>query len=298
MSDQADQLRQLVRKTVNKHPALEPGVPLVAISGGKGGVGASTVATQLAHELARLGKRIMLVDANPQQPDISTRFAGDFHGCLADVLSGTRSAGEVIKPLADSVQLLPGRWAPSSPPELGRDAVRRLLAEIRSLHRHADLAILDAGDGMSPWIGQLWKAAHQVLLVTTPESVAVMDSYAAVKLAPWGDIDGKVRLAVNQCDHRETAQRVGQRFAATCRRFLGLNIDQPAAAIASASTAGIDSTHVRSIDNSAFHDSIRLLAAEVLSNCLAIASRCNRQTIERAEKNMEFSNKAQTLSQK
>ncbi len=265
MSDQADKLRQLVRDTLQQHPALAPGVPLVVLSGGKGGVGTSTVATELAHELAALGKRSVLVDANPLQPDIAAQMGLDVDGCLADVLDGSRSAVEVLRPLGESIQLLPGRWASDAPPELNRTTVQRLLDGLRSLHTQADVVLLDGGSGMSPWVQQLWKSAQQILLISTADSTAVMDSYAAVKLSPWGDVDGKVRLVINQCDNPQVAKTIGTRFEATCRRFLGINI-APAATLASRPdiVATVTQRQEQTSDRE-FRQSVRLLAADVMS---------------------------------
>jgi len=298
MPDQADKLRQLVRKTVKDHPSLEPGVPLVVVGGAADGVGASTVAIQLARELARLGKRAVLVDANLQQPEISTQLDLNPEATLVDILSGNRSAAEVLRPLGDSIHFLPGRWTPEAPPEMDRAAVRRMLAEFRSLGAHADVVVLDAGNGTSPWQQQLWKAAHQVLLITTLAPDAMKASYRAVKLAPWGDVDGKVRIVVNQCDEEQEAQQAGERFAATCRRFLGVNICQPAAVVKLASSADLFADRAcANRDDVQFNQSMRLLAAEVLSSCLVFSSprRCNASSD--AEKSLEMSNQAQSTPQ-
>lgn len=273
MSDQADQLRKLVRDTVQMNPALGPGVPLVVLSGGKGGVGVSTVAIELVHELAALGKRSVLVDANPLQPDITSQLGLEVHGSLADVLDGSRSAVEVLKPVGESIQLLPGRWAADAPPELGRTAVNRFLGELRSLQAQADVVILDAGSGMSPWVQQLWKAAQQVLLVSTDESVAVMDSYAAVKLSPWGDVDGKVRLVINQCDDPHVAQTIGARFTATCRRFLGIRVTPAAVLAIRADIVATVTQPQEKVSDRDFRQSVRLLAADVMSASLAFTSK-------------------------
>jgi len=273
MSDQADKLRKLVRNTVQQHPSLAPGVPLVVLSGGKGGVGVSTVATELAHELAALGKRSVLVDANPLQPDITSQCGFDVDGCLADVLDGSRSAVEVLRPVGESIQLLPGRWAPEKPPELNNGAVFRLLDALRCLHAQADVVLLDAGSGMSPWIGQLWKSAQQILLISTDESVAVMDSYAAVKLSPWGDVDGKIRLVTNACNDPQVAKTIGDRFEATCRRFLGIKM-APAATLATRPdiVTTVTQRHEQASDRE-FRRSIRLLAADVMSTSLAFVGK-------------------------
>ncbi len=297
MFDQADQLRKLVRDTVSERPSLEPGVPLIVLSGGKGGVGTSTVAIHLSRELARLGKRTVLVDANPLQPDIATQLNVNSEVSLIDILNGSRSAVEVLKPLGESVQLLPGRWAPETPPAMGREAVKRVLAELRSLHAHADMVILDAGCGMSPWVEQLWKAAHQVLLMTTLDSVALMDSYATVKLAPWGDVDSKVRLVVNKCNESRLALQAGDRFAVTCRRFLGVNVSQPPAVLLQASSDSLAQGHSSSAsnkkNNASFYQSIRLLSAEVLSSCLVLSGRTKLPETGIAKKSLHSPNQAQ-----
>ncbi len=271
--DQADQLRQLVRATVQQHPALAPGVPLIVVSGGKGGVGASTVATELASELAALGKRTVLVDANPLQPDIATQLGIDVRCSLAEVLNGSRRAVEALQPLAESIQLLPGRWAADSPPDLSESAVKRLLGELRSLYTQADVAILDAGSGMNPWIGQLWKAAQQILLVASTDSVAVMDSYAAVKLAPWGDVDAKLRLVVNQCDDAQLADNIGDRFDATCRRFLGIKVEPAAALAMRPDIVAAVTQRTPGADDRDFRKSIRLLAADLMSASLVVSAK-------------------------
>ncbi|NOY29181.1 MAG: MinD/ParA family protein [Planctomycetes bacterium] len=300
MRDQADQLRQLVRKTVKDHPSLEPGVPLVVVSGATKNVGTSTVAVQLARELARLGKRAVLVDANLQQPKVSAYFDQDPEATLVDILSGNRSAVEVLRPVGDSIQLLPGRWTPEAPPEMDRTAVRRMLSEFRALGAHADVVILDAGDGTSPWLQQLWKAAHQVLLVTTLDSDVMKASYSAVKLAPWGDVDGKVRLVVNQCDKDQQAQQAADRFAVTCRRFLGVNIGQPTAVVKRATCDDLFADRACSNQGDApFKQSMRLLAAEVLSSCLVLSRPHQRyansgSASSDATKSLKTSNQAQS----
>lgn len=299
MRDQADKLRQLVRDTVKEHPALEPGVPLIVVSSGAEGQGCSTVAVQLARELARLGKRIVLVDANLQQPGLTARLGCEPEVSLAEVLNGNRSAVEVIRSLGESIQFLPGRWTAEAPPEIGREAIKRLLAELRSLGSHAELVILDAGHGMSPWVQQLWRAAQQVLLVTTLESEPMKQSYAAVKQAPWGDVDSKVRLVINKSEDSSLAQQAGERFAATCRRFLGVSICQPVAAISKAPAGDHFQERANSqAKDTAFSQSVCLLAAEVLSSCLVLSSYRKRQLENSADNLFDFRNMTQSVARR
>ena len=276
MSDQADALRQLVRKTVEAHPSLAPGVPLVVLSGGKHGVGTSTVAWQLSQELARLGKSTVLVDANPLNPRLSRNVNTSYSGTLAEVLSGTKSIGEVLLPVSERFQFLPGRFEEQAAPELNRMAVIRFLTQVRSIHEHADVVLLEAGEGMSPWVQWLWKAAQQIYLVTKPDAAAVKDSYATLKMAPWGDVDGKISLIVNDVSDSNQAGQIGQNFSATCRQFLGMNVN-PHAIIAHAEDIESTGDSLLAEENCrAFTQSVRLLAAELTSSCLLVSHRMPR----------------------
>jgi len=131
---------------------------------------------------------------------------------------------------------------------------------LRTLQNYADIVVLDAGPGMSPWVERMWTAAMQILLVTTTDSAAIRDAYTAVKMAPWGDVDGKLRLIVNQCDDAAIATRVGDGFSSTCRQFLGMKLVGSAAQITNSTTPG-------------HRQSLRLLAADVLSQTCVYSHR-------------------------
>ncbi len=278
MRDQADQLRHLVRQAVKTHPALEPGCPLVVVSGGRRGVGTSTLAIDLAKEISGLGRSTVLVDGNLLRPDLAAILGIDPSDGLAEVLAGHRSAVEVLEPVAELMALLPGRPMADSLPELDHHAMKRLLSEIRSLGSRgdtpvADMAIVDAGSGMSPWVQRLWQSAEQILLVTADDPSAIKESYAALKLAPWGDIDGKLRLVVNLATDLATAQQVSARISATCRQFLGVKLSEPAAVVQQADTEMIAQTEFHSTDaNFAYRQSMRLLAADVVNGWVSATS--------------------------
>jgi flagellar biosynthesis protein FlhG len=252
MIDQADKLRQLVRDTIQHNVALEPGVPIVAVSGGSREVGTSTVALRLAEELVRLGKRIVLVDGNLLHPSLSKSLEVTNHSGIGEILNGTRSAVEVLEPVTQGLQLIAGSRLGEQVPDMNIRALRRFVTELRALHNHADLIVLDAGACMSPWVERMWTAAIQILLVTTPDTSSVREAYTAVKMAPWGDVDGKLRLVINQANDSAHATRVGEGFSSTCRQFLNMKLVGAAAQVASQGT-------------NAYRQSLRLLAADVLS---------------------------------
>lgn len=271
MLDQADKLRQLVRETVKEHAVLQPGVPLVAVSGAQRGVGTTTVASYLAQELAQLGKRVVLVDANLLSPRLTVNMESSRIGGLAEVLNGHRSVPEVLEQIGEGIQLLSGVDLANATPEMNPRALRRLLSDLRSLNSDADFILIDAGAGMSPWVERFWTSTLQVLLVTTAQPSSVMDAYATVKLAPWGDVDGKLRLVVNQCNDLGLGMRASDSFTSTCRRFLNMRLLGDAAVLASDKQlpAGAETLSHRS----PLRRSLRLLAADLLSQTYLIHGR-------------------------
>ena len=302
MTDQADQLRQLVRQAVKARPTLGPGAAIVVLTGGLRGVGTTSLTVQLARELARLGQRTLLVDANLENPQLGDRLAVEPRETLADVLNGNRSLAEVLEVVDESISLVASPRQSDSTPDLTNSAIARLLTELSQLGAQTDVVLVDAGHGMTPWVQRWWRAAQQVFLITTEQQTVIKESYLTAKLAPWGDADGKLRLVVNQCNDRHTAQRISERFSATCRRFLGLHV------AAAPPIARDENESLAANSDGAFCQSTRLLATEIVSHTLVVGARlANRQNNQRnrladmiaPDENLsESSNKPQTAPTK
>jgi flagellar biosynthesis protein FlhG len=304
MSDQADQLRRLVRTTVQQHAPLQPGPPLVVVSGGQEGIGTSAIAIQLAKELTTQGKRTVLVDANLNHPDIASKWSlreglpseslssvnHDPRDTLDEVLSGDRTVLEVLQSMSEGVRLLPGLWNADTPSKLGDQAICRLLDGLHRLHDSTDFIVIDLGSGMSPWVHRFWLAAQQVLLVTTPAPSAVRDSYAMLKLTEIDSLHEKVRIVVNRCWKKGHAREVFARLDHTCHRFLDFSLshfsliaEYPDFDRQETDANGQSVEHAAQVVEACLHaddfpQSVRLLAAEVISHCLVATARYSHRS--------------------
>ncbi len=220
--DQADELRHLVRLRAAGGAPLGTIVPLVVVAGGKGGVGATTVAVNLALALARQGRRAVFVDADLDHGGNSRLTQHPEQGSVLDVLAGRRSVHEVLERGPLGVQVLSGAWAEGAPVEFSAAAQHRFISDLKNLGAHADVVVIDAGSSRSPFARGLWQAASVVLAVTTTDPGSIMECYAAIKVQLDASETASVYTLANLSDQPEAAVEVQARIAEACRRFLGM----------------------------------------------------------------------------
>lgn len=228
MQDQADELRQLIQRgssaNWSRRTTEERAPKLVTVTGGKGGVGATTLAVNLALSLASEGHRTVLVDADLDSADAAALCHIDSSFSVVDVLAGRRTVHETLQRGPMGILVLPGAWALGSVADCSPAAQERLIEQLKGLGAYADFVILDTGSGLNRAMRRFWQAADHVLLVTSSEAVSVMDAYAAVKVLANGWEARQIHSVVSQAVDVSAAEEVHDRLARACRRFLGLRI--------------------------------------------------------------------------
>lgn len=233
MPDQASPLRNLLLRESATGTSLSRS-RLVVAAGGKTDVGVTTVAVNLAVALARHGLRTVLIDADLQQP-----AAAQLCGCaltpgLGEVLTAKRDIHEVLQRGPAGLQVISGIVHPDPNSQCTPKSQQRLLRQLYSLGKHTDVIVLDAGCAPTDLARQLWASADDVLLVTSPDVVAVMDTYATVKTmftpaTQTNRISPQLKLIVNQVHDEAQASDVFRRIDQSCQRFLELSLQLAAA---------------------------------------------------------------------
>ncbi len=221
MRDQAAELRRLViQATRLTAPAAEPSPRLVVLNGAKGGVGVTTLAVNLAVALSQQGSRTVVVEADLYRADAAARCGLSHEASVADVLAARRDIHEVLQRGPAGVQIVPGAWAPGTPLACTEAAQKRLIRQMKALGRHCDMVLVDVGSGTSQVVGRFWQAADDVILVTTPDAISVMDCYATMKVFQSQNESTRVHLVVNKATSADSAADVGRRIGHSCHRFL------------------------------------------------------------------------------
>jgi flagellar biosynthesis protein FlhG len=226
MYDQAIDLRRLARRCASRKASAHADRPkLLLVAGGKGGAGTTTIAVNLAAAIANRGLRTVLVDADLHGGDAAILCGIEPQHTLADVLARRRTIPEVLQAGPGNARTVPGAWGLERlldhPAALGRP----LLGELDALAGEADLLLLDTGRIPNRMTQQAWQAADLLLLVTTPDISSITSSYALIKMLAEDESAVPVHLLVNKAPTPGVAEEVQHRLARTCRRFLGIRLN-------------------------------------------------------------------------
>jgi flagellar biosynthesis protein FlhG len=225
MSDQAEGLRRLTADQpaatlASPSASLYPGARVLAVTSGKGGVGKTSVAANLAVAAAQRGQRVVLIDVDLGLANADLMLGVHPRWTLADVVNGSHTVDEVMIDGPAGVRLVPGANGLAELANLDALDRKLLLHSLEHIEYEADLIVIDTGAGIGANVTSFAEAADQVLVIVTPEPASMMDGYAVLKTL-WlqGRRDG-FRLAVNMSRDAREALNVAARINAVTGRFL------------------------------------------------------------------------------
>jgi flagellar biosynthesis protein FlhG len=221
MPDQADALRAAALRAGPDVPLL----PGIAITGGKGGVGKTCIAVNLALLLARHGSKPVLVDLDLGLANADVMLGVEPRATLADVLSGTHTVEGVVAPTSFGFGFVPAASGVESLTRLTQQDLHRLFLGIGRLAEHHRPIILDTPAGIGREVLAACRAARVVVVVLTPEPTALADAYAVIKLLEQQKPGKDIRIVVNQARSQQDAVAVFTRLRLTAQKHLGRDVE-------------------------------------------------------------------------
>ena len=230
--DQATHLRSLVQgSSAPADSAAGAAMPprrqratVVAITSGKGGVGKSNVAVNLAITLAGAGKRVTLLDADLGLANADVLCNVDLRTNLSHVIARKKELSEVLVKAPGGFHLIGGASGLARMADLTDDDRQRLVDALGELEQQADVILIDTGAGISPNVLSFTRAADHVLVVTTPEPTAITDAYAVIKVISRDTTERRLSLLVNQARSPGEGRVVHERIAKVAKQFLGVSV--------------------------------------------------------------------------
>ena len=173
--DQAQQLRNVIKKH-NQNTAR-----VVTVTSGKGGVGKSNLAVNLAVQLRKEGKRVVIFDTDFGLANVEVMFGAIPQYNLSDFIYRGKGIKEIITPGPMDIGFISGGSGIIGLNNLYREQIMYLVKSIDELNEIADFIIIDTGAGISDRVLEFVMASPEVLLVSTPEPSSLTDSYSLLK---------------------------------------------------------------------------------------------------------------------
>lgn len=228
VQDQASALRELVRPG----PALSVRPPqrlvrlakTIAITSGKGGVGKSNLAVNLAAAIAAR-RSTCLLDADLGLANADLLCGVSPGATLEDVVQGRRRLAEVMLVAPGGFRLLPGASGVASVANLAPQARRELVIQLAGLERSFDMLLVDTGAGIGANAMAFTLAADSALVVVTPEPTSITDAYGAIKTIAAKVARPRIRVAVNMAANAAEGEEVFRRLDRVARHFLSLPLE-------------------------------------------------------------------------
>ncbi len=224
--DQAEKLRAIIKQ---QNQANTTHARIITVTSGKGGVGKSSTAINLALQFRRLGKRVIIFDADFGLANIEVMFGVIPKFTLADMMFKGKELKEILTEGPEGVLFVSGGSGIARLVNLDHEQVKRMVYKMSELESMADVIIIDTGAGISPSVLEFVAASPEVLLVTTPEPTSITDSYALLKaLAMFPGYEknsNKIYVVSNKVSTQAEAHNIYEKLSAVVARFLGLNTD-------------------------------------------------------------------------
>jgi flagellar biosynthesis protein FlhG len=218
-TDQAAQLRSLMSARLPRRRAT-----VIAVTSGKGGVGKSNVAINLAIKLSMAGKNVVLLDADLGLANADVLCNVELPFNLSHVIARKKELHEVLVKAPGGFQLIGGASGLARMADLTDADRQRIVDALAQLEQSADIILIDTGAGISPNVLCFTRAADHVLVVTTPEPTAITDAYAVIKVVTRDALQRRLSLLVNQARSAVEARVVHERIAKVAKQFLGVNV--------------------------------------------------------------------------
>lgn len=208
----------------NNASPMQQRASVIAITSGKGGVGKTNVAVNLAIQLASAGKNVVLLDADLGLANADVLCNIDLPANLSHVISRRKDLSDVLVKAPGGFSLIGGASGLARMADLTDADRQRIVNAMGELEASNDVILIDTGAGISPNVLAFTRAADHVLVVTTPEPTAITDAYAVIKVISRDNADRRVSLLVNQARNSAEARVVHERISKVAKQFLSVRL--------------------------------------------------------------------------
>ena len=223
--DQAETLRNII-KANNNH--ARPLARVITVTSGKGGVGKSNTAINLAIQFRKMGQRVIILDADFGLANIEIMFGTVPKHNLCDLIYQGKNIKEVITWGPGEVGFISGGSGIAGLSNLSREYLTYIIQNLAELDAIADVIIIDTGAGISDAVLEFLVASGEILLVTTPEPTSITDSYSLLKALNrhprFSMEESKIKVIANKVIRPEDGNALFNKLNVVVQRYLKIPI--------------------------------------------------------------------------
>ena len=217
--DQAEQLR-ILKASEQSRPLAR----VITVTSGKGGVGKSNTSINLAIQFRKMGKRVIILDADFGLANIEIMFGTVPKHNFCDLIYQGKNIKEIITWGPMEVGFISGGSGIAGMANLNREYLKYIIQNLVQLDAIADIIIVDTGAGISDAVLEFLVASGEILLITTPEPTSITDSYSLLKALyrhPRFDENAtKVKMIANRVNKESEGEVLFGKLNAVVERYL------------------------------------------------------------------------------
>jgi len=195
-------------------------VQVIAVTGGKGGVGKSNVSINLSIMLADMGRNVVLLDADLGLANIDVMLGITSKKNIADVISGECSLKEVLVDGPKGIKVVPASSGTQKMVSLNSMEHAGLINAFSEIASDIDVLVIDTAAGISDGVVSFLRAAQEVIVVVCDEPTSITDSYALIKLLNRDYDMYRFRVLANMVKTQEEGRHLYSKLAHVTERFL------------------------------------------------------------------------------
>ncbi|MBQ0161750.1 MAG: MinD/ParA family protein [Treponema sp.] len=228
MEEQLDELKQVIQNSKGKTGSVDSNhkTRIIAITSGKGGVGKTNIAVNMAIAYAQLGKKVILIDGDLGMANVNVLLNVVPKYNLLQVINKQKTMSEIILDTEFGIKFIAGANGFSKIANLSVEELEYFAKQFSSLG-NADIIIIDTGAGIANNVLQFVAAADEVYVVTTPEPTAITDAYGIIKIITTEITDREIniQLLVNRVHSADEGKRISDRIINIVGQFLNYKVN-------------------------------------------------------------------------
>ncbi len=198
--------------------------PKFCLSSGKGGVGKTSLAVNLAFALAALGRRVLLVDGDLGLANVDVLLGLSVQATIRDILEQDLDPGEALVFLEPGLGVLPASSGVAEQANLEPEDQAQLGRVLDSLSQSFEMVLVDAAAGLGPSVLWFNTWADHNLLVVTPDPTSMTDAYALIKVLSLSRHRRHFHLLLNQAASHQEGRQTFHTLAQAAARFLKVRL--------------------------------------------------------------------------